>query len=213
MPHFGAIARIVSSAIRAIREIDPSIPVMLHLDNGGSNELYRRWFDNYLQNGGADFDCIGLSYYPFWHGSMDDLRRNMNDIALRYGKPLIIAETSTAFTLDECNRHEGLERTEKRGLAANAKTAAAVPYPMTPAGQCQFLQDLAAVIRQVPNGLGRGLIWWEPAWLPVKGSHWATDAALRYIHEAGPGGNEWANQALFDYDGAALPALELMSVL
>ena len=135
------------------------------------------------------------------------------DIALRYGKPLIIAETSTAFTLDECNRHEGLERTEKRGLAANEKTAAAVPYPMTPAGQCQFLQDLAAVIRQVPNRLGRGLIWWEPAWLPVKGSPWATDAALRYIHETGPGGNEWANQALFDYDGAALPALELMSVL
>ena len=213
VPNYPSIARLISSAIRAIREVDSSIPVMLHLDNGGWNGLYRSWFDNYLQNGGADFDCIGLSYYPFWHGSMEALRENMNDVALRYGKPLIVAETSTAFTLDECSAHEGLTPAEKRGLAANEKTAAAVPYPMTPEGQCQFLRDLTQVIRQVPKGLGRGFIWWEPAWLPVHGSHWATEAALAYINESGPGGNEWANQAWFDYDGHALPVLELLSSL
>ena len=209
-PSYTAIARLISSAIRAIRAADPTIPVMLHLDNGGWNGLYRTWFDQYLQNVGADFDCIGLSYYPFWHGTLDGLRANMNDVALRYGKPLIVAETSMGFTLEECNEREGLRRDEKRGLAANAKTAAAVPYPMTKEGQCDFLRDLAAVIRQVPNDLGRGFIWWEPAWLPVSGSHWATPEALAYIGEQGPGGNEWANQALFDYDGCALPALHLL---
>jgi arabinogalactan endo-1,4-beta-galactosidase len=51
------------------------------------------------------------------------------------------------------------------------------------------------------------------AWLPRRGSGWATPAGLRHVESPGPGGNEWANQALFDYDGTALPALELLPEL
>ena len=69
------------------------------------------------------------------------------------------------------------------------------------------------VIRSVPKDLGRGFIWWEPAWLPVPGAEWAKPASLAYVHEPGPGGNEWANQGLFDYDGNALPALHLIADL
>lgn len=50
--------------------------------------------------------------------------------------------------------------------------------------------------------------YWEPAWIPVPGSGWATPESLEYIKESGPCGNEWANQALFDYDGYVLPALK-----
>ena len=85
--------------------------------------------------------------------------------------------------------------------------------PGTPEGQDAFLRELAQVIRSVPQGLGKGLIWWEPAWIPAPGSGWATEAALKYLGEEGPGGNEWANQALFDYSGNALPALRLMKDL
>jgi arabinogalactan endo-1,4-beta-galactosidase len=67
-----------------------------------------------------------------------------------------------------------------------------------------------AIVRRVPEGRGRGLYWWEPAWLPVPGGTWATPAALRYLGAPGPGGNEWSNQALFDYDGNALPSLEVI---
>lgn len=212
-PDFDNITRFVSAGVRAIRAVDPSIPVMLHLDNGGNNALYRHWFDRYRARGGADFDCIGLSYYPFWHGSLEDLRTNLHDLAARYGKPMIVAETSMAFTLEECNAWEGLAREEKRGLAANEKTASGVPYPMTPRGQCDFLRDLWETIRSVPGDLGRGFIWWEPAWLPVKGSGWTTPQGLAYVKEKGPGGNEWANQAMFDYEGKALPILNTVEEL
>ena len=50
----------------------------------------------------------------------------------------------------------------------------------------------------------------EPAWTPVHGSGWATPASLKYMNDPGPCGNEWANQALFDYDGNVLPALEVI---
>ena len=210
VPNWWNISRFVSAGLRAVKDVDPGIKTMIHLDNGGWYGLYRSWFDSYLINGGADFDYIGLSYYPFWHGPLEKLQENLHKLAGYYGKPMIVAETAMAFTSEECCDREGLRPDQKKGLASNAATAASVAWPCTPEGQCAFLRDLVAVIRSVPNGLGRGFIWWEPAWLPVKGSGWTTPAGLAYIHEPGPGGNEWANQSLFDYDGNALPALKTL---
>ena len=64
------------------------------------------------------------------------------------------------------------------------------------------------LISNIEDGRGKGFIYWEPAWLPVPLSGWASNEAIFYMQEKGPGGNEWANQALFDYDGKALPALK-----
>lgn len=210
VPEYENIARFVSAGIRAVREADPSALVMVHLDNGGNNELYRTWFDKYFENEGEDFDCIGLSYYAFWHGSLEDLRYNMNDIAGRYQKPLIVVETSMGHTSEDYREYEQLSDDMRKGMATKPELAAKVPFPMTPQGQSDFMKALIKVIREVPNGLGRGFCYWEPAWIPVPGSGWATMEACEYMNEKGPGGNEWANQALFDYDGNALPALEVI---
>ena len=72
------------------------------------------------------------------------------------------------------------------------------------------MRALFDVIDQVPEHKCKGFFYWEAAWIPVAGSGWATENALPYIEEKGPCGNEWANQALFDYDGQALPALEVI---
>ena len=186
------------------------ISVMIHLDNGGNNELYRTWFDRYFANGGADFDCIGLSYYPFWHGTPAMLKSNMDDLAARYGKDLIVAEVSMGYTMEDYGAYEQLAAHERKGMATRQELADAIDYPMTHQGQADFMRDILRIIRKVPNGRGKGFFYWEPAWIPVPGSGWATEAACAYIGESGPGGNEWANQALFDYDGNALPALEVI---
>ncbi len=207
-PNFDCITRFLNAAIRAVREISSQILIMIHLDNGGNNSLYRTWFDSYFAAGGEDFEYIGLSYYPFWHGSMDDLKNNMNDIALRYHKNLVVAEVSSGFTLEDYQQYEQLPDEKRKGMAAKAELAAKIPYPMTPLGQADFMDDLMETIHQVPENRGKGFIYWEPAWIPVPGSQWATEGAIAYMNEKGPGGNEWANQALFDYEGRALPALE-----
>ena len=213
VPNWSNVARFVSAGLRAVKAVDPSIKSMIHLDNGGWYGLYRSWFDSYRINGGADFDLIGLSWYPFWHGSLTSLRYNMEKLAATIGKPMLVTETSMAFTLRECCDYEGLTMAEKRGLAANEKTAAEVPWPITPEGQCSFLRELWDVICSIPKELCRGFVWWEPAWLPVPGSAWTSPAGLEYIREQGPGGNEWANQAMFDYDGTALPVLDTLGEL
>lgn len=200
------IAGFVSAGIRAVRKSDASIPVMIHLDNGGRNELYRRWFDNYVARG-EDFDVIGLSYYPFWHGTMDELIANMNDMAERFHKDLIIAEVSMGYTMEDYQAYEKLPEGERKGYATKPRLVEKIEFPMTREGQADFMKTLMERMETVSGGRARGFFWWEPAWIPVPGSGWATPASLAYIHDAGPCGNEWANQALFDYDGNVLPAL------
>lgn len=207
VPEYENLAKFVSAGIRGVRAVDKEIPIMIHLDNGGNNELYRRWFDEYIKRG-EDFQVIGLSYYPFWHGSLQMLEDNMRDIAQRYGKDLIVAEVSMGYTMEDYASYEKLEAEERKGYATRPALVEKIEYPMTKQGQCDFMEDFMNRVKNIPEGRGKGFYYWEPAWIPVPGSGWATPASLEYIKDKGPCGNEWANQALFDYEGNALPALE-----
>ena len=227
VPNYDNIARFVNAGIRAVRKADErrilgvingvnekcreleKIPVMIHLDNGGNNALYREWFDNFTRRG-EDFEIIGLSYYPFWHGSLQMLTDNMNDIAERYGKDLIVAEVSMGYTMEDYKEYEKLSDEERKGYATRPALVEKIEYPMTEQGQYDFMEDFLNRISHIKGGKGRGFFYWEPAWIPVEGSGWATPASLKYIEDPGPCGNEWANQALFDYDGNALPTLQLI---
>lgn len=227
VPNYDNIAKFVSAGIRAVRKADAErlageisgiceagakldkISVMIHLDNGGWNGLYREWFDHYTKRG-EDFDIIGLSYYPFWHGSLQALDDNMNDIAERYGKELIVAEVSMGYTMEDYKDYEKLSDEERKGYATKPKLVENIDYPMTKQGQYDFMEDFLNRISHVKGGKGKGFFYWEPAWIPVQGSGWATPASLKYMQDPGPCGNEWANQALFDYDGNALETWKLI---
>jgi len=209
LPNYDNVAKFVSAGIRACREVKAEIPLMIHLDNGGNNALYRDWFDHYMERG-EDFDYIGLSYYPFWHGTLQMLEDNMNDIAVRYGKELIVAEVSMGHTMEDYKNYEKLTDSERKGYATKPELAAKVEYPMTVQGQVDFTKDFLNRVANVADNKGAGFFWWEPAWIPVPGSGWATSASLKYMNDPGPCGNEWANQALFDYEGNALPTLEVI---
>lgn len=209
VPEYKNITRFVNAGIRGVRAVDQEVPIMIHLDNGGNNELYRTWFDEFLKDG-EEFQIIGLSYYPFWHGTLTMLEDNMCDIAVRYGKELIVAEVSMGYTMEDYAAYEKLKPAERKSYATKPALAEKIQYPMTKQGQCDFMKDFIGRLAKVPNGLGKGYFYWEPAWIPVPGSGWATPESLAYIKDQGPCGNEWANQALFDYNGNALPALHVV---
>lgn len=209
MPNYDNLARFISAGIRGVRAVDEDMPVMIHLDNGGNGAMYRDWFDHYMERG-EDFQIIGLSYYPFWHGTLEDLQNNMNDLAVRYGKELMVAEVSMGFTMEDYAEYEKLAPGERKGYATKPELVEKLPFPMTKDGQKDFMRAFFDVIDQVPEKKCKGFFYWEATWIPVAGSGWATECALEYIEEKGPCGNEWANQALFDYDGQLLPALEVI---
>ena len=134
----------------------------------------------------------------------------MNDIAVRYGKELIVAEVSMGYTMEDYKSYEKLEDSERKGYATRQELVDKIEYPMTVQGQVDFTKDFLNRVAHVADDKGCGFFWWEPAWIPVPGSGWATPASLKYMNDPGPCGNEWANQALFDYKGNVLPTLEVI---
>src|SRR5699024_10869752 len=99
-PDFRGLARLVNAGLRGPRAAGgPGLQVMIHLDQGGRYFYLEEWFDRAMENGLEDFDVIGLSYYPFWHGTFADLKESMEKLAARYRKPIILAETAYAWRI------------------------------------------------------------------------------------------------------------------
>ena len=160
--------------------------VMVHIDRGGDNAGSRYFFDHVV-DAGLDLDVIGQSYYPFWHGPLQDLQDNLVDLAGRYGKDLVVVETAYPWTLKNGDDLENI-------LSSLDQLPDASIWPPTPEGQLAYFTALRGVFAHVPDRHGLGFMAWEPEWIPGVG--WT------------PGqGNPNDNLTLFDFEGRALPAL------
>ena len=89
--HPDSLAKLIYAGIRGVKAVDAGCPVMLHIALGGQNDESHFFLDNMLERQ-VPFDVIGLSYYPKWHGSLADLRYNVDDLARQYGKDIIVVE-------------------------------------------------------------------------------------------------------------------------
>ena len=87
------LAGLLRAGVAGAADVDPAMPVMMHIALGGQNAEARFWLDNMLARG-LTFDMIGLSYYPRWHGTLEDLYANVRDLAGRYHKPINVVEYS-----------------------------------------------------------------------------------------------------------------------
>jgi arabinogalactan endo-1,4-beta-galactosidase len=183
--HFAEFATLLKAGIAGAREAGaPSI--MVHIDRGGDNGGSRYFYDRVLAQG-AQFEVIGQSYYPFWHGSLSALRGNLNDLSTRYGKDLVVVETSYPWTL---NNGDSLGNF----INSPSQLPDGSRFPATQAGQAAYFEELRNVLAAVPNGRGAGFFAWEPGWLPGVG--WAPNE-----------GNPNDNLTMFDWSGNALPSL------
>jgi arabinogalactan endo-1,4-beta-galactosidase len=139
-------AELVTAGVRGVEAGKGDLPrpaIMIHIDRGGDIER-TQWFYDHLIVNHVPFDVIGQSYYPWWQGSLDDLRKNLAFMATRYKKPIILAETAYDW-------HYGEDFAGKKR-----------EFPETPEGQRDYLAAVVEVVKQTPNGLGRGVFWWEP---------------------------------------------------
>lgn len=91
--HFDSLAQLFKAGTDAVLSVDPSIVIMMHIALGGQNDESVFFINNMLQRG-VDFDVMGLSYYPKWHGTLSDLQNNLNDLVKRYNKNVIVVEYS-----------------------------------------------------------------------------------------------------------------------
>ena len=188
-PNWEKLAQLLTAGYDAVKACSPDTLVMLHIAEGGDNDLARWWFDNITRRD-VPFDLIGISYYPYWHGSLMELQGNLNDITARYDRNVIVVETAYAYT----NRDDDNYANIVDDRLANPN------YSLTPEGQRAFLRDLMAVVRAVDQGRGLGIFYWDATWTAVQGNGWDNSDPST--------GNAWENQALFDFNGEVLPALD-----
>jgi len=130
--------------VDAGRGKNPRPQIMIHIDQGGSIATTRYFFDK-LNGYGIRYDVIGFSYYPWWHGTLMDLRDNLAFAARTYHKDIIVVETAYNWR----PAHETVDRTG--------------PFPETPEGQRDYLDELTRIVLQTPDERCKGIFWWEPA--------------------------------------------------
>lgn len=213
------MCKIFDAGIRAIREINAErgtdILAALHFTNPEKGTA-TSWAKTLADNN-VDYDVLATSYYPYWHGTLGNLTSELKKVADTYGKKVMVAETSYAYTMDEGDGHEN---------TIPAKGNLVDGYPASVQGQADSVRDVIDAVAKVgPNGIG--VFYWEAAWLPVGtpedlennkllweqyGSGWASSYASDYDpNDAGRyyGGTAVDNQALFDFEGHPLDSLNV----
>ncbi|AXL11009.1 arabinogalactan endo-1,4-beta-galactosidase [Microbacterium foliorum] len=211
------MAKVFSAGSAAVRAEAPDTLVALHFTNPERAGFYADVAAQ-LDRRDVDYDVFASSYYPFWHGTPENLTAVLSHVADTYGKKVMVAETSWAFTLDDGDGHGNVI-----DLPAEA-----TQYPVSVQGQADAVRAVVQAVADVGEA-GIGVYYWEPAWLPVgapaqieqnrmlwerDGSGWASSFAGEYEPEdAGHwyGGSAWDNQALFGFDGTASDALNIFS--
>ena len=188
------LATLFKAGVAGARAGNPAghrLLIMMHYDQGGNNGLSQAFFQN-LSAEGVPFDVIGLSYYPFFHGTISAMRQNVDALATQFHKPIVIAETQYPWTLANGNSPIG----DSTGNFVWQPSQLSTGYPASPGGQLSFVTDELSILAQVPGGLGAGLFYWAPDWIP--GVPW----------EPGTGvGTPNANLTLFNSQGVALPSI------
>jgi arabinogalactan endo-1,4-beta-galactosidase len=147
------LARIFKAGIRGVRDATSPgdhVRVMLHIDCGGDWPV-TQWFFDRIVSHGVDFDMIGQSYYPYWHGTLEQVRENLQRTSAAYHKDIVIVET--AYPWKDSQRW-----TSRKNMA----------WPVSAQGQRQFLAELIETVRQTPGGHGVGVIYWHPESVPLR---------------------------------------------
>ncbi|MFT4258993.1 glycosyl hydrolase 53 family protein [Microbacterium sp.] len=211
------MAKVFSAGAAAVRAESPDTLVALHFTNPERAGNYAN-IAAQLDSHGVDYDVFASSYYPFWHGTTANLTSVLSQIADTYGKKVMVAETSWAYTLEDGDGH---------GNVIDLPSEA-TQYPVSVQGQANAVRAVVQAVADVGEA-GIGVFYWEPAWLPVgspdqlaenkllwerDGSGWASSFAGEYDpDDAGQwyGGSAWDNQALFSFDGTASDALNIFS--
>ena len=170
-----------------------------------------------LQVKEIDYDIVGLSFYPYWHGTMDDLKNAITHIRNTYGKKVYVAENAYCYTAEDgdgsANSVEGTDDLAE-GYSASVQ------------GQANEVRDVCAAASEAG---AEGVFYWEGTWIPVGpadadnsalwekyGSGWASSYASGYDpKDAGQyyGGCSWDNQAMFDFTGHPLASLKVFKYL
>ena len=175
--------QLVQVATSTIRNVSPTTKIMLHYAGIDAGATY--YFNKVAT---IDYDYIGLSYYPIWHGKvLNNVAVAVNSLSQAHNKKVIIAETAYPFTLNYSDFTNNI-------IGQNDQI---IPtYPATNDGQKNYLLALKSLLKQTSNGIG--FCYWGGEWIAFRGP-------------TSTNGSSWENQSLWDFNFNALPVMDAFS--
>jgi arabinogalactan endo-1,4-beta-galactosidase len=179
--HLIRVLQAASKGVRSATIPADRVRIVVHIDCGGDWPV-TKWYFDHLTSAGVDFDVIGQSFYPNWHGTMENLRDNLRETINHYHKEVMVVETAYP----------------SRDINPSPAAAKNMIWPMTPEGQKQFLADLIKTVKEAPDGRGIGVNYWHPE---------ATYSTNTTSRRGGPDAN-----SLFDAKGSPLPAMNVLGL-
>ena len=211
------VTSLMAAAADAVRAVSKDVLIAIHFTNPESVN-YNSWAYHLAVNS-VDYDVFASSYYPYWHGTLENLKAKLEDVAVNYHKKVMVAETQWAYTIED---------TDGTGNSIGSGGTYEKRYPFTVQGQANEIRDVIDAVNSIENGIG--VFYWEAGWIKVPadsqeeraslwekyGSGWASSYAQEYDpKDAGVyyGGSACDNQALFDEDGKPLESLKVFSLV
>lgn len=183
-----------SAGAAGVKTYNPDVKVVIHVESPHKRTMVT-WAEN-LQNNNVDYDILATSYYPYWHGTLDNLKQQFETVKNTYCKDVMVAETSYAYTLEDSDGHANTVR------VGNNDNGADTTEPFTEQGQATAIRNL---INTVNEAGGLGVYYWEPAWLTVGNTKGLTgDAYNAQVKENQEKwekyGSGWASSYANEYD-------------
>ena len=215
-----SVAKLLNAGSSAVREVSKAagkdIQVAVHYtDIDKQGEVAKITAD--LEKYGVDYDIFAMSYYSFWHGSMENMQEMAEYVQDTYSKKVVIAETSYCYTAEDG---------DGSGNSVSGDGDLVDGYDATVQGQADMLRDICEAADEADI---MGVFYWEGTWIPVGpadadnselwekyGSGWASSYSGSYDpKDAGKyyGGCSWDNQAMFDFTGHPLDSLKVFREL
>ena len=209
------ICDLFSAGIKAVREFDRNVMAALHFANPATG--YFDWYAQILNECRTDYDVFAISYYPYWHGTPENMTSVLKAIADKYNKYVMVAETAYPHTNEDGDTF--------RNDVTSYMSGVDLTYDVSVEGQAQSLTDVFQAVANV-GSKGIGVFYWEPAWIGKNGqtyeqnkklwdsygNGWATEYAIEFDESAKEaGGSSYDNQALFGFDGKPLDSLNVFT--
>lgn len=214
---WNGLSKLFNAGSKAVREVMPKALVALHFANPEKSDNYRNYASK-LKDFYVDYDVFATSYYPYWHGTLDNLSSILSEIATKYEKKVMVVETSYAYTAADSDFSSN---------TIGEGSAIVKSYPFTVQGQANCVRDVIHTVANTKNGIG--VCYWEGTWITVGGdsyeensalwetygSGWASSYATEYDPaDAGKyyGGSAVDNQTFFDSEGKPLESLKVFAL-
>ncbi|MCR4562672.1 MAG: arabinogalactan endo-1,4-beta-galactosidase [Bacilli bacterium] len=202
------LGRLLKAGCKASKEVFPKAKTVIHLEHSGSWDMQNWYFSNLVEQK-VEFDVIGESYYPYWHGPFSMFKDCITRLKEKFKKEIWVVELGYEYVPLPEDHDFSVVTDAKEGDFIVGNLNGRIPFPQTPEGQAEYVGFMIKICKELGVEM---LCYWEPTWIYLPNNGWASDAGQIYcgLTPSAPA-NSWAIETFFNQKGEANPIVDVFT--